>query len=90
MIKRGLAFDADREQHIAQSAAGMIRLHGANAEAQANLVVARWAERNDAEGVRTWRDIAQAIAKQRSRIISENLVQGAGASDQSTVAPGRP
>jgi hypothetical protein len=86
MMKRGRVFDADREQCIARSAAGMTRIYGASALAEANLQVARWAKRDDPEGEKTWRAIADAIAKQRSRISSESLVQGARASDQSALA----
>ena len=62
---RSLTLDRDMEQSITRSAAGMIRIYGANALAEANLEAARWAGRKDAEGEKTWRAIAQAIEKQR-------------------------
>jgi hypothetical protein len=81
MIKRGLVFGADRdmEQRIAQSVAGMIRIHGINAQAEANVEAARMARMNDAEGEKTWRAIAQGIEKLRACIASGNLVQGTSA-----------
>jgi hypothetical protein len=91
-IKRGLDLDADRdvEQRIARSAAGMIRIYGVNAQAEAHLQAARWAKRNDAEGETTWRAIAHAIDKQQSQTTSESLVSGSRADGQLTVATGRP
>jgi hypothetical protein len=57
----------DTEQAVAESAAGMIRIYGDDARAQANGLVARFAKLNDAEAEKTWRAIAQAIEKQLLR-----------------------
>jgi hypothetical protein len=55
----------DTDRTIAQSAAGMIRIHGDNAWAEANRVTVRFAKLNDAKGEKTWRAIVRAIEKQR-------------------------
>jgi len=56
----------DDNQDIAQSAAGMVRMHGENALAQVYLVVARMMRKKDKEGEALWRAIAKIIEDRRS------------------------
>ena len=56
----------DDDHDIAQSAAGMVRMHGENALAQAYLVVARMMRKKDKEGEALWRAIAKIIESRSS------------------------
>jgi hypothetical protein len=60
------ASQRDTAQTIARSAAGMIRIYGGDARAEANRVAVRFTKSNDAEAKKTWRAIGRAIEKQQS------------------------
>ena len=58
----------DISESVNRSADGMIRFHGPNAIAQARLIEARMASKNDREGERMWQAIALAIEKKQRPI----------------------
>jgi hypothetical protein len=49
------------DEIVAQSAAGMVRIHGKNALAETYLMVARMMRRGDKEGEALWRAVAGAL-----------------------------
>ena len=55
----------DISESVSRSADGMIRIHGANAVAQAQLAVARMKTIKDGPGERMWLAIALAIEKKQ-------------------------
>jgi hypothetical protein len=54
-------FVLEDDQSIAQSAEGMVRVHGRRALAEAYLMVARMMRKGDKEGEARWRAIAEAV-----------------------------